>query len=1209
MSRYCVFGHVGVGKSSLLRSLADLGYTTVCEPWSQWAPFFDLYMKNPVKWGAAFQLVVAKSYADIYNSNVRTPHDMVIERSPQCCLAFTRWMYKQGHLDAESFDVVRRYVDSVPWFPHVRNVYLRCRPETAVERARSRPHEPNPCPLDYMYYLHDQWEQRVTKDTIVIDAEQPHEAVLRDFVAPICPTGQSPSGWSTTTLLNVQIPQVVRCELPVIIHNYRVTFGDVAYSKPSPETPSMARAYDESYCTTVSCKAYLTCLSTGATYVQHIHNLAKLPVMVKTPTLCPGTGECPNDPGGFFIIKGKERVIIPHIRTAYNIPITSHCAMNKGLMCEMRTHDECTGNHLLVQVRLTNVLEMSVPYIKTFLPAGAVFHALGVQEDDMLRFCNLGVAGRDGTYESTHVAVTQSLLMQYHACARSPDPFQYIVSLVGNQSVTCEYARSVFSSVMFCHTTPDMSGSHLGYMVATLMIAHKTGTVHDKDNLCWKRVDTSGALTLYLFRNLFKQWVCTVKRHIEKTCVVGVPDLQGKSGGAISNVITNVLHLAFATGNWLVRKNSGTSKNTYTLRGVSQLMCVQNYGARLSNLRRMAHSVGFKGKNLKVRQLHNSHYGYICPYETPEGDRVGNVVQLALSATVSVPPRDNANLMALVTACLGRFPTGPQPVLVNGGIVRWVDDRHTVGTLLLHALWDHEHVTVVFRHSHGVHVYSEGGRFVRPLVYRGRGYRMVCPALVQELQVSVFPGPTERLRNVGPVSDYTDLPGIVVLTDAMSAVIPFHNHTQSPRTSYQSNMGKQAVGIPCLNYRSRWDITLDVLCYPQTPPSHSRALEALSFDRMPHGACPVVAVLTFDGYNQEDSIILNRSSVQRGLFVSTTYKTLSECETRVKRSEYDRIMPVPEDKRRHGLVYDYLGDDGVLDPALVKFVAANVVAVGKMSFNQAHPDGVCTSLVVKPHEEGYFDDKLVFNMPDGCKCVKIKLRKYRVPEMGDKFASFTAQKGTCGMMYDQWDMPFTADGVVPDLIINPHAFPSRMTVHYLLQMCFELGAVTGTGKTQDATAFNNDGADLLRDLDYAKRVMYCGRTGHSFDAHVFMAPCPYQRLKHLVANKMHARTKGPVDPLTRQPVAGRSRDGGIKIGEMEQWCKISHGAASALHESMTSMSDPYTVPVCSICHTMSDSYNICKHCQSLSMETYALPYTSKLFFQQLASIGIKTHIQ
>nr|WDW25969.1 DNA dependent RNA polymerase beta subunit [Megalocytivirus FD201807] len=1018
-------------------------------------------------------------------------------------------------------------------------------------------------------------------------------------------------------LLKVQIPQVVEGEPPVIIHNHSVTFGDVAYSKPSPETPGHARAYDETYETTVSCKAYLTCLATGAKHVQHIHNLAKMPVMVRAQPLCQGIGECEKDPGGFFIVKGKERIIIPHIHTAYNIPITMHCTTKKTLVCEMRTHNETTGNNLLVKVRLMQgcIIEMSVPYIKSFLPAGAVFNALGVSEEDMLRYCNLAwQRTAQGGYVSDHIAMVQYMLMQYREC--QPNPFEYIAKIVAQPTVTTEYVRSVLAGVMFCHTSPEMSGQHLGYMVATLLNAHVVGAVHDKDNLRWKRVDTSGALILFLFRNLFKQWVCTVKRVMEKSCVVGVPDLQGKSGSvnAITNVITNVLHLAFATGNWLVRKNSGTSKNTYTPRGVSQLMCVQNYGARISNLRRMTHAVGFKGKNIKVRQLHNSHNGYICPYETPEGDRVGNVVQLALSATVTVPvcPR---NIRTLMMSVLRLFadPQGNQPVLLNGEIVAWVRDRMLCGMAMMHVLWDYPNVTVVFRHGYGVHVYSEGGRLVRPLIHRGQ-YRMVCPSLVQELLVRPFPSPTERVVSMDSMrAEFMDLPGIVVLTDAMSAVIPFYNHTQSPRNAYQSNMGKQAVGLPCLNYMSRWDVTLDVLMYPQVPLSRSKAMDALSFDTMPHGACPIVAVLTFDGYNQEDSIILNRSSVQRGMFVSTTYKTLCECEKHVKRCEFERIMCVPVDKRRPGLVYDYLGDDGIFDPALARgmFVTTGVVVVGKMSFDQSRPEGVCCSLAVKPHEEGYFDDKLVFNMADGCKCVKIKLRKIRIPEMGDKFASFTAQKGTCGMMYDQWDMPFTADGVVPDLVINPHAFPSRMTVHYLLQMCFELGAVAGGGKGYDATAFNSDGADLLKTLEelgYAKQVMYCGRTGRRFESLVFMAPCPYQKLKHLVANKVHARTTGPVDPLTRQPVAGRSRDGGIKIGEMEQWCKISHGAAAALHESMTTMSDPYTVPVCSVCHVMTDSYEVCRHCRSVSVQSYAMPYTSKLFFQQLASIGIKTRI-
>ncbi|AKU37537.1 DNA-directed RNA polymerase II subunit [Scale drop disease virus] len=1025
-------------------------------------------------------------------------------------------------------------------------------------------------------------------------------------------------------LLSHQIPHVIQSEPAIVIHGYTVTFGNVVYGKPIPKTPSHARLTDETYQTTISCQATVKATD-GTVTTQKISNLCQLPIMVRS-ALCSGQGECEYDPGGFFIIRGKERIVIPHIRTAYNYPFTFPCPLNKGIMCEMRTFNEANGATLLTQMRFnvtTNIIEMSVPYVKSFVPAGAIFCALNVTETEMLQYCNLLLPeSTDDHYISKHPNVVYGLLEQYNSCKQSGDIYKYITTFVPNTIQS--YIESVFSGIMFSHiknNSQQNTAIHLGFMVNMMIETHVTGRFSDKDDLRHKRLDTSGSLILFLFKNLFKQWVCFLRTVLERTAPMGEPDLQGKSVNI--HIITNTLNLCFATGNWLARKNSGMNKNAYVPRGVSQLMCTQNYGARLSHLRRIMHAVGFKGKNIKVRQLHNSHYGYFCPYETPEGERVGNVLQLALSAIVSLPcTKFDAVVKCASAHLLPKCQTGASILIIDGEIYGYVQNKMTVGKLLTNEMRDiSPEITVTYRRGNCINIYTEAGRFLRPLINNKTGQEhLICPNLIAELIVAPYPAKCERIDlGTGNIADYTELPGHKVMTDVMTAVIPFYNHTQSPRNAYQSNMGKQAIGIPCLNFTNRWDVTLDVMSYPQAPMTRSVSVTELNFDQMLHGAVAIVAVLTFDGYNQEDSVILNRSSVQRGLFLSTTYKTLCETEKRTKKTDYEKIQQVPKNKQRKHLDYSCLNKNGIFDPDLAKnnklvrgktgsvYVAANTVVVGKMWFSNTNPEGQCCSLSVKSHEEGYFDRIEQFTTSDGCLSVKIRLRKIREPEIGDKFASFTAQKGTCGMMYDQHDMPFTADGLVPDLIINPHAFPSRMTIHYLLQMCFDMDAVQ-TGQQFDATAFQHDGKDLvaqLEKLQFQKKVMYCGRTGKRFPAHVFIAPCPYQRLKHMVANKMHARTTGPVDPLTRQPVAGRSREGGIKIGEMEQWCKISHGAASALQESMTDMSDAYEIPVCTLCKMMSDNFSICRHCNTVSIEKYKIPYTSKLLFQQLASIGIK----
>jgi DNA-directed RNA polymerase beta subunit len=462
----------------------------------------------------------------------------------------------------------------------------------------------------------------------------------------------------------------------------------------------------------------------------------------------------------------------------------------------------------------------------------------------------------------------------------------------------------------------------------------------------------------------------------------------------------------------------------------------------------------------------------------------------------------------------------------------------------------------------------------------------------------------------------------MTMMGGMASVIPLSNHSQSPRNAYQAAMGKQAIGIPVETFQHRYDTTLHVLDTPQKPITRSEMVNVLNFDKMPHGVNAIVAIMTYTGFNQEDSIILNRSSIDRGLFAVTTYKTILEEERKRGNSDFDTIcIPKPE-YRNTNYDYSFLNEKGLVHK-LNTWLSKGTVIIGKIRTQVGKPkvqmnkdENSITSdisVIIRHGEEGYLSSILDTVNNDGVRIIKIRIRIPRIPEIGDKFASSTAQKGTCGMIYSQHDMPFDESGITPDIIINPHAIPSRMTINMLIEMAFNLIGCK-LWKEMDATPFEH--ANIEKELETMATkaglssymsTMYCGMTGVKFPNKIFVAPCYYQRLKHMVVDKIHARVAGPLDTLTHQPVAGRARDGGLKFGEMEKDCMLSHGATRVVKECLFDKSDHYTIPICIGCGSIPNDRSECT-CSNSKVGLKNMPYATKLLFQELIGMGLKIRI-
>ncbi|KAE8250352.1 hypothetical protein A4X13_0g4792 [Tilletia indica] len=460
---------------------------------------------------------------------------------------------------------------------------------------------------------------------------------------------------------------------------------------------------------------------------------------------------------------------------------------------------------------------------------------------------------------------------------------------------------------------------------------------------------------------------------------------------------------------------------------------------------------------------------------------------------------------------------------------------------------------------------------------------------------------------------------------------PAESHGASlPYFTGNSAMGKQAMGVYLTNYQQRMDTMANILYYPQKPLATTRSMEFLRFRELPAGQNAIVAILCYSGYNQEDSVIMNQSSIDRGLFRSLYYRTYSDMEKKVGlqiMEEFEKPTRDSTIRMKFGS-YDKLDEDGLIGPG--QPVRGDDIIIGKTS--PLPPDSEELGMRIQNHtkrdasmplkstEQGNIDHVVITTNQEGHKFVKVRVRSTRVPQVGDKFASRHGQKGTIGITYRTEDMPFTRDGVTPDIIINPHAIPSRMTIGHLVE-CLLSKVATLSGQEGDATPFTELTVEavssILRGLGYQSRgleVMYNGHTGQKLKAQCFLGPTYYQRLKHMVDDKIHSRARGPVQILTRQPVEGRSRDGGLRFGEMERDCMISHGMASFLKERMFDASDAYRLHVCDICGltaiaNLSKETFECRSCKNrTAISQVHIPYAAKLLFQELMSMGLATRL-
>ena len=1024
-------------------------------------------------------------------------------------------------------------------------------------------------------------------------------------------------------------------------------------------TPAEARLRNVSYVAPLQLEANV--VEDGKTLETRFIHVGDIPVMVKSDACILRNfskqklidhAEDPSDPGGYFIINGSERVIVGLEDLSYNKIIVDAEKLGGKKVLKAKVYSSIVGYRAKLELVLKEdgIIVARIPGSPVDIPVITLMRALGLESDKEIAAAVSMVEEVQNELESS---------FEKSDVTTSKDAIVYISKRIAPgmlEEFQIKRAETLLDWGLLPHLgkQPDNRKEKTQFLgeAACKLLELKLGWIQpdDKDHYGNKVVKFAGQMLADLFRTAFRNLVRDMKYQLERSGQKR--GINAVSAAIRPGIITDKLNNAIATGNW------GRGRV-----GVTQLLDRTNYLSTISHLRRVQSPLSRTQPNFEARDLHSTHFGRICPSETPEGSNCGLVKNLALSAiiSISVPSEDLVEkLYELGTHHFLDVKDSVRKdgtrVFVDGKLIGYNKDGHKLAESLREQRRSskiHPHVGISIHKSEfenatkRLYVNCNAGRVLRPLIIINDGKSSLTTELLDKVLKNLISwedlirmGVIELIdaneeenclitfseKNTKKCTHLEIFPSTIL--GAGASIIPYPEHNQSPRNTYEAAMAKQSLGFSTPMMNTSTYVRQHSMLYPQTPIVTTKAMELLGLEERPAGQNCVVAVLPFDGYNIEDAIVLSKSAIDRGLGRTFFYRIYDSEAQQYPGGMRDNFEIPNADDNLRGYKgeksYRLLEDDGII--ATESSVTGGDILIGKTSpprfmeeyreFESKGPYRRDTSIGVRPSETGVVDTIVLTQSSEGGKMYKVRIRDMRLPEIGDKFASRHGQKGVVGLLAKAEDLPYTADGISPDVLINPHAFPSRMTVGMMMESITGKAAAI-RGRKADASAFVGEKMEDVKSvLDEAgfkysgKEIMYDGRTGKPFPVEVFIGVVYYQKLHHMVADKIHARARGQVQMLTKQPTEGRARGGGLRFGEMERDCIIAYGASMILKDRLLDESDKTDIFVCERCglvayHDMKQRKYYCRVCGDKGkVSSVSVAYAFKLLLQEMSCLNI-----
>jgi len=1064
------------------------------------------------------------------------------------------------------------------------------------------------------------------------------------------------------------INEVQQIEIENAEYPYTIKLGKIKFQEPrmmeldgsiTHTTPAESRLRNVSYVAPLQMESSV--IEDGKTLESKPIHIGDIPVMVKsnacilrsfTPQKLIDHGEDPEDPGGYFIINGSERVIVGLEDLSYNKIIVDTDKVGGKKVHKAKVYSSIVGYRAKLELILKDdgLIVAKIPGSPVDIPVITLIRALGLEtNDEIINAVSLVdqiQAELESSFEKTEVNT-------------SKDAIVYISKRIAPgmlEEFQIKRAETLLDWGLLPHLGkhPENRREKAQFLgeAACKLLELKLGWIEidDKDHYGNKVIKFAGQMLADLFRTAFRNLVRDMKYQLERSGQKR--GINAVAAAVRPGIISDKLNNAIATGNW------GRGRV-----GITQLLDRTNYLSTISHLRRVQSPLSRTQPNFEARDLHSTHFGRICPSETPEGSNCGLVKNLALSAIISTSVDSSDIRQKLDDLGVADFldvnnsvkKTGAR-VFLDGKFIGYFPDGEELVSSLRelrrnNKINSHVGISLHTPEEEGatkrLYINCNAGRVLRPVILIKDGKSLLTNDLIEKTSKKLVSWLDLIRMGVIELIDANEEENCDITFDekntkkfthleifsssilgAGASIIPYPEHNQSPRNTYESAMAKQSLGFSTPMMNTSTYVRQHFMLYPQTPIVSTKAMNLLGLEKRPAGQNCVVAVLPFDGYNIEDAIVLSQSSVDRGLGRTFFYRIYESEAKQYPGGMRDSFQIPNPDENIRGYKgeksYRLLEEDGIV--ATESTVKGGDILIGKTSpprfmedyreFESQGPYRRDTSVGVRPTENGVVDTIVMTQSNEGGKMFKVRVRDMRIPEIGDKFASRHGQKGVLGILAKQEDLPYTADGISPDVLINPHAFPSRMTVGMMMESITGKAAAL-RGAKFDGSAFVGEKIDQVRDVmkdagfKYSgKEIMYDGRTGKPFPVEVFIGIVYYQKLHHMVADKIHARARGQVQMLTKQPTEGRARGGGLRFGEMERDCIIAYGASMILKDRLLDESDKDDIFVCERCglvayHDIKQRRYICRVCGDKGkVSSVSVAYAFKLLLQEMQSLNI-----